>query len=78
MPHRPPEIDGDARSRGGIVLSAIRSFGEMVRAVLGVPDYARYLAHLERHHAGTEPMSEREFARRALEEKFARPGSRCC
>ncbi|MEP6690304.1 MAG: YbdD/YjiX family protein [Gemmatimonadaceae bacterium] len=50
----------------------------VARAILGVPDYQRYVAHLARHQPGEAPLSEREFARRSLEERYARPGSRCC
>ena len=53
-------------------------FGRVIRSVLGVPDYAAYVAHLQQYHPGTVPMPEREFAQRRLEERYARPGSRCC
>ena len=49
-----------------------------VRQVLGVPDYERYLEHARRAHPGRVPMSEDEFFRRRLEERYERIGNRCC
>lgn len=49
-----------------------------IRAILGVPDYARYVEHLRRHHPEMSPLSRRDFERRWVEERYARPGSRCC
>ena len=49
----------------------------MIRAILGVPDYQRYLAHVQAAHPGEKPMSEKEFFRHRLEAR-AKPGSRCC
>ena len=61
------------------------TFGERLRRVaaalhriLGAPDYDAYLAHHARHHAGTPPLSRDEFVRRRQEERYSRPGSRCC
>ena len=56
----------------------VRAIGEVTRRVIGAPDYERYLAHMRQRHPGTEPMSREEFNRRRLEEKYSRPGSRCC
>ena len=49
-----------------------------VRQVLGVPDYERYLEHARRAHPERAPMSEDEFFRRRLEERYAKIGARCC
>ena len=56
----------------------VRAIGEITRRIIGAPDYERYLAHLRQRHPGAEPMSREEFNRRRLEEKYSRPGSRCC
>ena len=50
----------------------------VLRRVIGVPDYDIYLAHLNAHHADTEPMTREEFMRQRLTDKYSRPGSRCC
>ena len=52
--------------------------GAVLRAVAGVPDYDRYLAHLRAHHPGAAPLSRDDFARLRLKERYEKPGSRCC
>jgi uncharacterized short protein YbdD (DUF466 family) len=49
-----------------------------VRAVLGVPDYDRYLTHMRTAHPGDRVMSETEFRHTRLNERYNRAGSRCC
>jgi uncharacterized short protein YbdD (DUF466 family) len=49
----------------------------IVRAVLGVPDYDRYLAHMRTVHPGDRVMSETEFRHRQMNDKYNRT-SRCC
>jgi uncharacterized short protein YbdD (DUF466 family) len=56
----------------------LRTIGEITRRVIGAPDYERYVAHMRQCHAGERPMSREEFARLRLEEKYSKPGSRCC
>lgn len=50
----------------------------VVRRIIGVPDYERYVAHVNAHHPGTEPLSEEEFVRQRLADRYSRPGTRCC
>jgi len=56
----------------------IRAAGDVTRRVIGAPDYERYAAHMRQHHAGERPLSRTEFVRQRLEEKYSKPGSRCC
>ncbi len=49
-----------------------------LRAMLAVPDYDRYLAHMRRHHPERVPLGEGEFLRQRLEDRYSRPGARCC
>jgi len=49
-----------------------------VRAVLGVPDYQRYLTHMRSAHPGDRIMSETEFRHTRMNDRYNRPGSRCC
>jgi uncharacterized short protein YbdD (DUF466 family) len=49
-----------------------------LRAILGVPDYARYLAHMRDHHPGDRVMAETEFNHASMNDRYNRPGSRCC
>ncbi|HEU4643455.1 MAG TPA: YbdD/YjiX family protein [Gemmatimonadaceae bacterium] len=50
----------------------------VLRAVLGAPDYDRYLAHLARRHPDVVPLSRAEFMREQLRKRYDEPGSRCC
>ena len=56
----------------------LQSLARALRAIVGAPDYDRYLAHMRAHHAGCTPLSETEFVERRLAERYTRPGSRCC
>lgn len=60
------------------VSSVLRRAAAVVRRVVGVPDYERYVAHVHECHPGTTPMSHAEFERTRLEDKYSRPGQRCC
>jgi uncharacterized short protein YbdD (DUF466 family) len=54
------------------------SFASVVRRVIGVPDYERYLAHMRAHHRDERPLDASAFARDVLARRYERPGSRCC
>jgi uncharacterized short protein YbdD (DUF466 family) len=51
---------------------------KVVRRIVGVPDYEAYLRHQYLHHPDIEPMSRKVFLERCWEEKYSRPGNRCC
>jgi uncharacterized short protein YbdD (DUF466 family) len=50
----------------------------VVRRVIGVPDYDRYVAHVHAHHPGMAPMVREEFIRQRMADRYNKPGSRCC
>jgi uncharacterized short protein YbdD (DUF466 family) len=56
----------------------VRDTANVIRRVIGVPDYDRYLAHVQAHHPGAQPMSRAEFIRERQVDRYSRPGSRCC
>ena len=60
------------------VVGFVRRAAAVLRAVIGAPDYERYLAHVAQRHPGCAPLSRDEFARDALARRYDRPGSRCC
>ena len=66
-----PELLRALRARCGRV-------GTVLRQVVGAPDYERYVRHVRGHHPGVEPLGCDEFYRRRLEERYNKPGSRCC
>ena len=63
-------------------LSAITSASAFVtrllRAIAGVPDYERYVAHMHRAHPAMPVLTAREFHDQRLSARYERPGSRCC
>jgi uncharacterized short protein YbdD (DUF466 family) len=58
-------------------LALLDRIGSVIRTILGVPNYQRYVAHVRAAHPGEEPLSEKEFFKRQLEGR-AKPGARCC
>ena len=50
----------------------------VLQRIVGAPDYEAYLAHHAAHHPGAPPLARDEFVRRRQEERYSRPGSRCC
>jgi uncharacterized short protein YbdD (DUF466 family) len=49
-----------------------------LRVIIGAPDYDRYIEHLGAHHPGERPLTRAEFEDQRMNDKYARPGSRCC
>ena len=56
----------------------IARISRAVRAIIGAPDYARYLAHLRAKHPDTKPLSRVEFARERERARYEGTGNRCC
>ena len=56
----------------------LRRAARVVRTIVGAPDYERYVAHMREHHPACEVVSPDEFMRQRLENRYSRPGSRCC
>ncbi|GGE26488.1 hypothetical protein GCM10011571_30860 [Marinithermofilum abyssi] len=57
-------------------MKAIRHY---LHTMAGVPSYERYLEHFHKHHPGETPLSEKEFHKKATDEKYG-GGTirRCC
>jgi uncharacterized short protein YbdD (DUF466 family) len=49
-----------------------------LRELTGETQYDRYVERHAREHAGTAPLSRREFERRRIDGMDPKPGSRCC
>ena len=74
---------GEARSaatdrRPPTLADRIRSALRVVRTIIGAPDYERYVQHMRERHPACDPMSRDEFMWQRLENRYSRPGSRCC
>jgi uncharacterized short protein YbdD (DUF466 family) len=59
-------------------LETVKRCASVVRRIIGVPDYDRYLVHMTTHHPDVIPMTPREFERVRLNDRYSQPGSRCC
>jgi uncharacterized short protein YbdD (DUF466 family) len=59
-------------------LDTVRRALAIVRRIIGVPDYDRYLTHMTAHHPDVTPLSAREFEIVRMNDRYSRPGSRCC
>ena len=60
------------------VRQSVRRIARVLRRIVGVPDYDTYVAHVHACHPGTMPMTRMEFERARLEDRYSRPGQRCC
>ena len=60
------------------MLSQLRRCVAVVRTVIGVPDYDRYVRHMRARHPDCPLLTPAEFASERLEARYRRPGSRCC
>ena len=61
-----------------ITASRARAWGSLIRRIIGAPDYDAYLAHQRQHHPECTPLSRRDFERQRLDDRYSRPGNRCC
>lgn len=67
-----------AAGRGGALLDAARVVRQACRQIVGIPDYERYLAHMQAHHPGEALLSRRDFFAQAIDRKYGRGRTRCC
>jgi uncharacterized short protein YbdD (DUF466 family) len=65
-------------AQGRTARSRIERALNVVRRIIGVPDYDRYVAHVRANHPGREPMLRQEFDRQRMADRYSKPGSRCC
>jgi uncharacterized short protein YbdD (DUF466 family) len=56
----------------------VSRFARTLRFMIGAPDYERYVEHMSERHPNEKPLTRSEFASQGLEDRYARPGSRCC
>jgi len=58
--------------------SAFEKLARVFRQIIGAPDYERYLEHQRQCHPGQTPLTRDEFSRERLNDRYSRPGTRCC
>ena len=51
---------------------------QTARLMVGLPDYANYLAHQRLKHPEREPMTEKEFFRTCQQSRYGGGQGRCC
>lgn len=56
----------------------VTAIARALRAIAGVPDYERYVAHMHARHPDNAPLSVGEFLAERQRERFEKPGGRCC
>jgi uncharacterized short protein YbdD (DUF466 family) len=59
-------------------MQLLRSIARVLRTVIGVPDYERYVRHMQQRHPERPIMSAHEFRCARESARYNRPGSRCC
>ena len=50
----------------------------VVKTIIGVPDYERYLKYHCERHPDAAPLTKDEFFVERWKAKYSRPGQRCC
>ena len=77
-----PGSTPDAMSRSSELFASMRNSvrrgAAIVRRIIGVPDYDTYIAHMSAHHPDAVPLTAKEFEITRMNDRYSRPGSRCC
>jgi uncharacterized short protein YbdD (DUF466 family) len=60
------------------VQGVARRVGNVIRQIIGAPNYDAYIAHVREHHPDQTPLTEDAFRRERLNARYSKPGSRCC
>jgi uncharacterized short protein YbdD (DUF466 family) len=55
-----------------------QAFRQGCRQMFGIPDFDRYLAHMQATHPGAPVLSEREFHAMAIDRRYGAGRPRCC
>ena len=71
--------DGRSTMTGATAGAGLLSrINQVVRRVIGAPDYSAYLAHMKARHPECAVLTQAEFLDEQLTARYSRPGSRCC
>ncbi len=60
------------------IIALVDSVARTLRAIIGVPDYERYVEHCRAHHPECAPMTLKQFAKERFDSRYNKPGTRCC
>ena len=50
----------------------------VLRAIIGAPDYERYVAHMRHAHPDVVPLTRQAFLAERMACRYDQPGGRCC
>lgn len=56
----------------------MKRIAQLLRRIIGAPDYSVYLEHQRAHHPECEPLGEREFVAERWKARYETAGGRCC
>ena len=56
----------------------MKRLAEVLRRIIGAPDYSAYVAHCRMHHPEREPLGLEEFLAERWRARYETPGGRCC
>ena len=73
-PSLPGYLFSDRPHSDGSVLHV----GDLWHELMTQLGYDRYVAHVNAHHPGAQPLSRDEFVKQRMIDKYSRPGGRCC
>ena len=59
-------------------MSLVARILAVIRRIVGVPDYDAYVAHVHAHHPEAEPLTQNAFLQKCWEDKYTKPGNKCC
>jgi uncharacterized short protein YbdD (DUF466 family) len=60
------------------LIEAMSSIARAMRAILGAPDYERYVEHMRDAHPSCRVLGRDEFFRERFEARYSKPGAKCC
>ena len=56
----------------------VAHMAQIVRRIIGAPDYDAYLRHVCECRPDVTPMTHEDFVREAMTRTYSQPGNRCC
>lgn len=65
-------------STGASMIARVRRACDVVRRVIGVPDYSAYVAHMRAAHPTERVLTHAEFERERMVARYQQAGNRCC
>ncbi|MEP7381960.1 MAG: YbdD/YjiX family protein [Gemmatimonadota bacterium] len=65
-------------TRAAELLARLSRATRTLNRIIGAPDYDAYLAHATRRHPGAPTLTRDEFVKQRLEDRYSKPGARCC